>query len=1012
MTAPFSDVLTVKLFGPLRIHCGERGRDHFQARQVALLLAYLVAYPRRHSRDELIDQLWPDVDPASGRPRLSQALWRIRQALHEICPAGGPEAILADRSTVAIDTTQISSDVARFRQCGLRAAASEGAARAQALTEAVAAYGEAGEFLAGFYEDWVLAERQTLQTEFLAALESLAASHAAAGNWPQAQAAAERAVAVDPLLEESHQTLIRTLAQSGQAAAARRQYEILTRLLARELNAEPSPATRALMAQVRQAADASPLPPLAPSASPAPVAPLRVAPLPVALTTFHGRESVLSELRLWLDDPVARLITLLGTGGIGKTRLAMELARRVPQAAFVPLAALTEPHAVAEAIAAALTPVREAPAVSRIVNALTTAADAPPFLLVLDNAEHLAEAVGAVVSALLAQVPRLRVLVTSQRVLGISGERQLALAPLDTPGDPQSSPSVRLFLDRARAVRPGFPTDAASLADVARICERLEGLPLAIELCAGWAETLGTRQMLEMLNQRFELLVSRRTDIPARHRTLRAAMEYSYLQLSKPMQEFLVHLSVFRGGWTLAAAAQICTGGSVPEALSLLAQMRTRSLVVADEARMGDGMRYKMLESLRDFAGEQRTLGQARQHGAAHAAYFARFVEDAVARTQGEESLLWTARLEDETENIRAALEYFVSQRQNEAAGALTAAISPVWTAAGHPRDAHEWIKRVLAMELAVELAMEAAVLPERLLRPHLRARLLTAQGEALRVLSDFPAATESLTQALALWRELGDKAGITQCVALLGITAMLNGDFERAEALLAEALPLARGLGDLTLLAQVLNDLGRIALAAQDWPTALERLSEGLALRRQSGDTRLVCSSLGNVALVNRYQGHYAAARVLLQEAASIQERHGVVWFSSTALNLATVERLDGCYSESLRLLGDALGSARAQGERRVTAWCVKEIGHLAAALEQPALGLRLLSCAEALRVSLGMSFKPLGPADIARDRVTCTQALGEAEAAANWLVGASADPESLFADAQAVLLLKIDQK
>ena len=999
MTKPHAETLEVNLFGPLRVQCGEHHVDHFQTRQTALLLARLVTYPRRHPRDEIVDLLWPDADPSSGRPRLSQAIWRIRQALHEIRPGGGPEIVLADRATVAVDAGQIVSDVARFRQCLLRAAAAEGAARAEALTEAVTAYGEAGEFLSGFYEDWVLAERQNLQTELLAALESLVAFHAEAADWPQALASAERAVVVDPLLEESHQTLIRILAQSGQAAAARRQYETLARLLARELNSEPSPATRALMAQVRQAADASPVPLFVPASSAAPPSRpatlLRVAPLPAPLTTFHGRDAILTELRTLLNNPVARLVTLLGTGGIGKTRLALELARRVPPAAFVPLADLTEPRAVAEAIAAALTPVRESPPETRIVTALTTAPDAPPFLLVLDNAEHLAEAVGAVAADLLAQIPRLRVLATSQRVLGISGERELVLAPLDTPpGDPQDSPSVRLFLDRARAVRPGFPTDAANLADVARICERLEGLPLAIELCAGWAQTLGTQEMLEMLDRRFELLVSRRTDIPERHRTLRAAMEYSYIQLSKPMQEFLVRLSVFRGGWSLAAAAEVCTAGSTAEALSLLAQMQRHSLIVADEARAGDGMRYTMLESLRDFAREQRTLGQARQHGAAHAAYFARFVEDTVPRTQGEESILWTARLYDEMENIRAALEYFTALGETEAAWTLTAAISPVWNAQGHAREARIWTERVLTMETA-DLSDAQ----------RLRARLLTAQAEALRVLSEYTEAAETAEGALVLWRHLGDTVGITRCLNLLGITAMLADDFDQAEMLLAEALPLARTLGDLPVVALVLNDLGRVAMALQDWPTAQAWFMESMELRRQLGDIRGLCSSLNNLGLVHRYQGEYAAARVLLQEAVSLQNQHGIVWYTGLESNLSTIERLDGNYKEALRLLGIGRDNALAHGERRSLAWCVKDMGHLAVAVKQYALGLRLLACAESLRVSIGMSFKPLGPQDIARDRLICEQALDNAEAAANWVLGTSANPESLFAEAQSAL-------
>lgn len=980
------------LFGLLRVRCEGRSADHFGTRQTALLLAFLATFPRRHPRDEMVDLLWPDADPDSGRHWLSQAIWRLRQTLTDLCPEPArevliSEVLISDRSTVALDPALLTTDTQRFR-----------ALLAQnALEEAVAVYGDSGGFLSGFYDDWVLAERQKLLGELLGALQTLALSAGETGDWPRAVRYAEQAVAADPLLEDSHRTLIRLLASSGQLAAAQRHYAALSRLLVRELNAEPSGATRALIAQIQTQADTVPTPPAAPAAG-MPVPALQVLPLPVLLTTFHGRDVLLAELQALLQTPSARLVTLLGTGGIGKTRLALELARRVaaqnagppPSVAFVPLAEVTDPALLADAVAGALSSLRDGPPLPRITAALLSLPASAPFLLVLDNAEHLAAETGALAAKLLAQVPHLRVLVTSQRSLGAYGEQEIMLAPLGLPGDaPALAPSVQLFLDRARSVRPSFPTDGASLADVAQICTRLEGLPLAIELCAGWAQTLGTRQMLEMLARRFELLVSRRTDIPARHRTLRAAIEYSYMQLSEPMQEFFVQLAVFRGGWTLAAAAAVCTGGSVPAALAMLAQMRERSLLVADEARAGGGMRYTLLESLRDFALEQRTLAQAREHTDAHAAYFARFVSETTARMHGAEDALWAVRLEDETENIRAALEFLLSRPDPLPACTAIAAAAAAWNAHGHAREAREWTARALALSSSDDL------LP-------LRARLLTIQAEARRLLSDYAEAAASAGLALSLWRQLGDAAGMTECISLLGITAMLNDDFDRAQTLLEEALPAARLLGDRTLLAQVWNDLGRVALARQDWQTASARLSKGLNLRRQIGDPRMVCSSLNNLALVALYQGQYAAARTLLREGLALQSQHQFIWQNSLSFNSAVVERMDGHFPEALRLLSIAVGLSVSHGERRMLAWCVKEAGHLAAALGLHALCLCLLSCAETQRVSIGMSFKPLGPSEIARDQSAAVLALGAADAAAYTALGADADPETLLASAQ----------
>ncbi|MBC8102468.1 MAG: AAA family ATPase [Cytophagales bacterium] len=1030
---PPADVWEADLFGLARMRCGDRSSGHFPTRQAALLFAYLITYPRRHTRDELADLLWPDAE--AGRPRLSLTLWRLRQALRGICPDPDNDFITADRDTIGIDSTRVTSDVASFRQWVQRAAKPEdAAARVEALEKAVKVYGDAEGFLPGYYDDWVLAERQNLLTQYLKSLEALASHFEALGDWTPALGYAERAVAAEPLREEAYRILIRILAASGQTPTAQRKYDDLVRLLARELNAEPSPATRSMMARMQQA-DTAPSPPLS-AAVPAPL--LRVAPVPAPLTTFYGRETFLRDLETMLDDPTVRLVSLLGTSGVGKTRLALELARGIaarsrssaePVVAFVPLADITESRKIAGAIADALTPPGGTPPLNRIMAALTAAPDAPPFLLVLDNADRLTDQVGEVAVDLLARIPRLRVLVTSQRPLGIDGEHEAVLPPLDlhdaSPGaaspamdNPENAPSVRLFLDRARSVRPGFAADAEGQAEVALLCERLDGLPLAIELCAGWAHTLAPRQMREMLAGRFDLLVSRRSDIPARHRTLRAAIEYGYVQLPVPLQKSFVQLASFRGGWTLAAAAEVCTGGSVPLGLAMLAQLRERSMIVVDDAGAGASLRYRMLESLRDFAVEQRTISQARQHREAHAAYVTRFVQETVVRIRGDaEDPLWSARLTDEMENVRAALEYLTARPEIEPAWTLTVAVADTWTVRGHPREASEWIVRSLAMEIVPFSAEaesgseapgsdkaegEAAKRSVRLLR--LRARLLTYQARALTQLGDYIESNVSAENALALWRELEDGGGMTECLREIGILALIQDDIDRAKTLFAEALPFARTLGDMRL-ASLLGDLGRVAMKLQDWDTASERTTEALEICRRLGNLRGLCGGLNNLGIISGYRGDFAAASLLLREAIALEGRLQITGNGTAHFNLAVVERQNGFYAESFSQLAVAIRLLAKGGDRFAMAWYVKEMGHLAAKLRQHALSLRLMSCAEEIRAVIGISFEPLGPLEIERDRAAGEKALGTANAAAYWVLGTTADPLTLLSEAQVLL-------
>ena len=492
-------LLDVCLFDGLSVQFQDRVLQHFQTRQTASLLAYLATYPRRHSREELTDLLWPDAESTNGKRRLSQALSWIKANIDGLGGNHRESVILADRSTIALNAGRVQTDIGEFERLLKSSETSSEHASSQVaiLLRAVELYGN-DTFLPGFYDDWVLTERHRLLTLYLSALDRLARHYERAGDMEHALAMAERALAVDLHSEEAHYGVIRLLAASGETAAAQRQYRELQRVLADELDAEPSGATRALMQQIKgEVPFAS-----AAMASAAPHPLISATPLPLPLTRFFGRDALIDEVYRTTRDTGTRVVTLTGTGGSGKTRLATEFARRVAaerdgrasNVAFTALADLANPNMMPETIAESLG-LRQGQLspLERIASALlsATSEQGSSFMLVLDNVEHLLSETAACVRELTERVPRLTILVTSRRRLGLEGEQEISIPPLTIPNAAadsfqtlMQSPSVQLFIDRARAVRPNLPFTPDALRTVAQLCERLEGLPLAIELCA------------------------------------------------------------------------------------------------------------------------------------------------------------------------------------------------------------------------------------------------------------------------------------------------------------------------------------------------------------------------------------------------------------------------------------------------------------------------------------------------------------------------------------------------
>ncbi len=502
----------IELFGGLCVRCGEHAITRFRSQKTGALLGYLAYYPgRMHPRELLVEALWPGSEPGLGRGSLSTALWSLRRQLE---PPGVPlgAMILADRTSVGLNACAVSTDVADFLAAVEAARAAPEPARREHLIRAAELY--QGELLAGYYEDWIAPEQRRLAARFRDALARLIPILEGAGELRQAIAYAIRAVEADALCEDSHRELIRLYIAAGQPDRARRQYAVLEATLARELGVAPSEPTRALL---QRAAPGSrlgaylprrvrPMPPATDSPARAGAAAGRAgeaagAPpqvraersrgggMPPALTRFVGREAEIEQLGRLLTAGTARLVTVLGPSGMGKTRLAIEAGRRLLDALdgrvwFVPLAEVADSQLVPDAACRVVCPQRRPE--EGALEALLLALSGPAALLILDNAEHVLPGTGSLAMDILGQAPGVRCLVTSRQKLGTQGEHLFPLAPLpvprgrSSPGELLACPSVALFVDRAQAVVPDFQVTRANGAAIARLCAGLEGIPLSL----------------------------------------------------------------------------------------------------------------------------------------------------------------------------------------------------------------------------------------------------------------------------------------------------------------------------------------------------------------------------------------------------------------------------------------------------------------------------------------------------------------------------------------------------
>ena len=672
-----------------------------------------------------------------------------------------------------------------------------------------------------------------------------------------------------------------------------------------------------------------------------------------APTSFIGHEKETAEIARLLTG-AGRLLTLTGPAGVGKTRLALEAAAGMGgQFAHgvmcVSLAPLRDPSLVVAALAAALG-VPERQGRSRL-DSLKEALRDRSQLLVLDNFEQVLPAAPVLVELVIA-CPGLRLLVTSRAALRVSGEQEFVVSPLRLPGPGAAMhnpaelgrvEAVQLFVDRARAVRSDFALSEQTAGAVADICERLDGLPLAIELAAAWARVLEPPELRARLQHRLPLLMAGARDLPPRQQTLRAAIGWSYELLDADERRLFRQLAVFAGGCTLEAAEAVCGAEST---LLVLARLVEQSLLRHEPT--GDEPRFGMLETTREYALEQlETNGEADVLRRRHASYYLRLAEIARPELSGPSQAEWLERLEREHANFRAALQAALDRGDVDTALRLAAALNGFWEARGHLAEGRRWLDAALARGESQPPASRAAAL-------HGAAVLALRQG-------DHSSAAGLLQEALALWRGLGDQAGTAASLNTLANAVMNLGDYGRARALFQESLSIQRELNDRRGVATALHNLGTLAATEGDHQAARPLLEEGLALRREMGDLTGIALALDNLGVVLRVLGDYAQADALLEEGLELRRHLGHKWgISSSLANLAQSALDQGDAARAATLTRESLRLAWEIGDHVWIPNCLEEIAGALVQEEQVLEAARLLGAAEALRERVGCQPAP----------------------------------------------------
>ncbi|UCC89791.1 MAG: hypothetical protein JSV81_10875, partial [Anaerolineales bacterium] len=853
--------LSLGVLGSLRVLIDDTPVGMFESDKARALLVYLaVEADCPHRRESLVGLLWPDCPEQVARHNLRQALFNLRLTIGD--HSATPPYLLISRDAIQFNrASDFSLDLAQFnmllhtceedRSRGIE----DSSIRAARLEEMVKLY--RGEFLQDFFledsaefEQWALVQRESLHQHALDAHSYLANYYELHRYLQAARRHALRQLDLDPWREEAHCQMMRALALDGQRNAALAQYETCRRVLAEELGVEPSANTRELVEQIRtgmlKAKYESP-----PSI---PTAPIHN--LPVSLTSFLGREQELIDLDRLIGNPECRCISLVGPGGIGKTRLALQTAEQhradfAHGVAFIPLAPVGSVGAAIPAIAGAIHLYFYGPDHPRVqlLNYLCE----KQMLLILDNVEHfLVEGppqanIVELMLEILQRAPGIKLLATSREALNLQGEwafevRGLAFPETEQTEELDDYAAVALFIQRARRASPGLAFHEADLAGIAHICRLVEGMPLAIELAATWLRILSPVEIAKEIEGSLDFLSASLRDLPERHRSMRVVFDHSWKRLSAKQQQVLSQLSVFRGGFSRQAAEQVA-GATLP----VLSTLVNRTLV-----RRAAAGRYQLHVLVRQYS-VTHLVSDPQAHAAAqkrHYCYFLALVEAAEQELKGRNQLEWLGRLEQEQDNLRVALEWALERDQaapggDELAPRLSGAMRWFWRMRGHFHEGHRWLTKSLQ------------ICPERRTAP--RAVALLGKSLLINAMGDLGAACLPAEESAAIYRELGDQHGLAEALTLIGFTLVWQGEADLGQARLEEALAICRKAGDRWGEALALYRLGSSLADYAGDPTGRAMLEESAVILEDLGEKYVLAGVLISLGIVDVGLGDYA---------------------------------------------------------------------------------------------------------------------------------------------------------
>jgi predicted ATPase/DNA-binding SARP family transcriptional activator len=1005
--------LSLSLLGPFQVTLGGEPVTGFKSNKVRALLAYLaVEADRPHRREVLAGLLWPDWPDRDALSNLRYALSNLRRVIGD--RDAEPPFLLISRDTLQFNkASDYWLDVRAFTEM-VEADKTHPSAIDQ-LEQAVALC--RGSFLEGFsvgdspaFEEWALFTREQIGRQMSSALHRLAAIYEQRGQYEQAQSYAWRQVEMEPWDEAAHRQLMRTLALSGQRGAALAQYETCRRLLAEELGVEPAQETTRLYEQIRDGELKAPVP--FPARPPGPPHNL-----PAPLIPFVGRETELTEIKNRLQDPACRLLTLVGPGGIGKTRLALEAAadqieRFAHGVYFVPLASLQAAETIVPAVAQALTfsLYGESEPQRQLLDYLRQ----KTMLLIMDNFEHLLDGVG-VVTDILKTAPDITILATSRARLNVQGEHLFPVAGMDFPDSeirkdaPQYS-AVRLFLQSARRVQPDFEPAADDLAEVARICRLVQGMPLGILLAATWMRVLTPAEIATEIEQSLDFLETDWQDVPERQRSLRAVFDHSWHLLTEREREVFQGLSTFRGGFTREAAEQV-TGASLHELKALVDKsflhhmpIPSASLRTGPSTDFRTGGRYEMHELLRQYAAEKLEGSPVASEAAhdRHGAYYAGALQQWEADLKGLRQQAALAEVETDSENFRAAWNWAVAQGQVERLDqameglawfywwrgrypegetvfqatakklAVASDLSPAasWGSVPLGYRLRVWARalawqsyycRTLGRrELAAQLQQQSLALFER---PELadqdtrreRALLFRHMGHTV-MMFDYEQARELFEQSLALYGELDDGWGTAEALSFLGDVAHLQGAYGEARQLHEECLVISQALGDQVGIAWEMARLALIAMRQGRFEEAERLARESRARSQKLGYRETTAHGLLVLGETLEPLAKFAEARSLLEECLAIFDdlgRRG--WATSAHAVLGSVYLHLGQYEQAHAHAQTGLALARETGTRFRIGHTLLLLGSVALAEEAYAEAQRLLRESVAVYQEIG---------------------------------------------------------